>query len=251
MACAPALAQPARDSDDTHTGIWHLLGADAKSYVTAPLHAGRTQWIRFGGALAAIGLAYHHDDNFRDHFVPAGTVSTDASSHDTADALPAALAFGGTWLAATLLHDDSGRREVGSMLEAAVFSSAATALIKRAAGRERPYISADHRAWGEGGASFPSGHVTAAFAIGTVLAESGNDRQRLVRRVLGYGMAVGTAYQRMNHDAHWFSDVVAGGAIGMATARFVMKRREPSNDRAWMVLPTQDGLQIGYTIALR
>jgi membrane-associated phospholipid phosphatase len=78
--------------------------------------------------------------------------------------------------------------------------------------------------------------VATAFAIGTVLAESGNDRHRWLRRALGYGLAVGTAHARMDHDAHWLSDTVAGAGLGIATARFVMKQRDRADGRARFTL---------------
>jgi membrane-associated phospholipid phosphatase len=253
LLAAAAVVAPLHAQDGTESGPGPLKrwGADAKGYVTAPLHAGRKQWVRFASTVAAIGFAYQHDDDVRAHFVPEGWVpSSTHDSHDSQDAVPAALALGGTWLAARLVHSDDGRREAGTMFEAAVFSSVATGLLKRAAGRERPYVSGDHTAFGEGGASFPSGHVTAAFAIGAVLAESGNDRQRWLRRMLGYGIGAVTAYERMNHDAHWFSDTVAGAGVGIATARFLMKRHDQSNDRTFTVVPTHDGLQVAYMAAL-
>jgi PAP2 superfamily len=229
------------------------LAEDIKAYVTAPLHAKRPQWVRFGATLAAIGVAYEHDDNVRAHLIGSGVPPAKPDTHDSQDALPAALALGGTWLSAVWLHDEDGRREAGAMLEAAAFSSAAAFVIKEAAGRERPYVAGDSSAWHSGGDSFPSIHATAAFAIGTVLAESGNDRYRLIRRVLGYGIAATTAYRRVDHDAHWLSDTVAGAGLGVATARFVMQRRRGSkNDRSDLQLvPTGGGLTLAYTVALR
>jgi membrane-associated phospholipid phosphatase len=67
-------------------------------------------------------------------------------------------------------------------------------------------------------------HATAAFAVGTVLAESGNDEYRWLRRVLGYGLGAVTSYERLKHNAHWLSDTVAGAALGSASARFTMNR---------------------------
>ena len=67
-------------------------------------------------------------------------------------------------------------------------------------------------------------HASAAFAIGTVFAESGDEEHRWLRRTLGYGIAGATAYARLHDNVHWFSDVVAGAAIGFSTARFVMHR---------------------------
>ena len=248
-AAEPSLGQSA---DDAGPGFVRRWAADAKSYATSPLHADRRQWVGFASTVAAIGVAYQHDEDVRAHFVPEDSVGTGThDSYDLEDALPGALALGGTWLAARLVDSDDGRREAGTMLEAAVFSTFASSLLKEAAGRERPHVNSDHSAFGEGGPSFPSVHVSAAFAIGSVMAESGNDRLRWVRRVLGYGIGVATAYQRVNHDEHWFSDTVAGAGIGIATARFMMKRHDQDNGRAFLVAPIADGVQVRFIAALR
>jgi membrane-associated phospholipid phosphatase len=137
------------------------------------------------------------------------------------------------------------------MLEAAALSSAAGYALKQLVDRERPYQTADADAWGENGDAFPSVHTTAAFAIGTVLAESGNDRHRWLRRALGYGLAAGTAYARMDHDAHWLSDTVAGAGLGIATARFVMKQRERDARGQFAIAPAPGGMAFSYTVTLR
>jgi len=230
-----------------------VVGEDIKLYVTAPIRAERPQWVRFGAALGAIAFAYQFDDDVREALdttlLPPGVEPDDKDSRDAA---PAALALGGTWLAAVMLDDDDGRREAGAMLEAAALSGAAAYALKEIAGRERPYATEDRNSFRNDGDSFPSLHTTAAFAIGGVLAESGNDEHRWLRRVLGYGIAAHTAYSRLDHDAHWLSDTVAGAALGIATARFVMKRRDGAPDRArFEVLPTADGVQLSYTVMLR
>jgi membrane-associated phospholipid phosphatase len=252
LALAPARAQtapePAQPTAAAHGG----LGADIKAYVTAPLHWRGKDWARFGGALAAISAAYQYDDKARTHFLPADqTGLTDTDTRDLHDAIPAALALGGTWLSAALIDDDDGRLEARSMLEAAALSSTAAYILKQAAGRERPYETADRASWHRGGDAFPSLHVTAAFAIGTVLAESGNDRYRWIRRVLGYTIAAGTAYERLDHQAHWASDAMAGALLGVASARFVMSRRNADERRAEsMLVPLRGGVMLTYTVPL-
>jgi membrane-associated phospholipid phosphatase len=248
MSVHAQTAPPPQNEQDT--GVARRWGADAKAYLTAPLHAERKQWVRFGSTVAAIAFAYQHDNDVRAHFVPEGATATTPNAHNTEDALPGALALGGTWLAARALGDRDGRREAGTMFEAAVFSSVSTELLKKIADRQRPFVAGDRSGFGEGGNSFPSGHVTGAFAIGAVLAESGNDRQRWLRRVLGYGIGAITAYERMNHDQHWFSDTVAGAGVGIATARFLMKRHEPSNNRTFTVVPTRDGVSLSFAAVL-
>ena len=228
------------------------IGADIKAYITAPLHANRQQWIAFGAVVGGIVVAHHYDEDFRNHIGPGPDVPTEKpDTRDSNDALPAALMLGGTWAAGVMFENPDARHEAGTMFEAAAFSSVAGYAIKEIAGRERPYVSGDPDNWGSGGDSFPSLHVTAAFAIGTVFAESGNDRFRWLRRALGYGIAAGTAYERIKHDAHWFSDTVAGAGIGVATARFVMKRDEPSRRGSFAIAPTPGGVALSYTVALR
>ena len=137
------------------------------------------------------------------------------------------------------------------MLEAAAFGTVTSYVVKGAAGRLRPYDTTDRSAFGKGGDSFPSVHTAAAFAIGTVLAESGNDRYRWIRRIVGYGVGLGTAYRRLDHRAHWGSDTVAGAAIGIASARFVMHRRDTTQRRGRAaVIPIDGGIALAYTVTL-
>lgn len=188
LAAATAFTQR-DDHRDPSSGRVATVAADVKSYVTAPLRARRPQWVRFGAVLGAVAFAHQHDDEVRAHF---GTVAVApgmrADTRDGRDAAPAVLALGGTWVAAALSDNEGERRETGAMLEAAALSAGAGYALKQLASRERPYTTADDGAWGEDGDSFPSVHTAAAFAIGTVLAESGNDRHRWLRRTLGYAL---------------------------------------------------------------
>jgi hypothetical protein len=248
LICTSAVAQVAPDAEPAAQG----LGADIKAYVTAPLRWNREHWFAVGGVLAASSLAYQYDNRVRAHFVTAAKPSVaSVDSRDLEDAVPAALVLGGTWLAAAMTDDGDGHAEAASMAKAAALSTVATYIFKEAIGRQRPYEEAGRDSWSDGGDSFPSAHAAAAFAIGTVLAESGNDRFRWVRRVLGYGVAAGTAYRRVKHDAHWFSDTVAGASLGVATARFVMQRERQSKRRGTvMLLPTDGGLLLSYSVPL-
>lgn len=248
-----ALAQEPEAGKEEVTGPVETVVTDVKDYVTAPLRARRQQWVRFGATVGAIAFAHQYDDDVRDHFeTVTAAPGTSPDTHDGGDAAPALLALGGTWIAAVVGDEDGGRREAGSMLEAAALSGVASYALKELADRERPYQTADADAWGEDGDGFPSAHAATAFAIGTVLAESGNDRHRWLRRALGYGLAVGTAYARMDHDAHWLSDTVAGAGLGIATARFVMKQRERSDARGqFAIIPASGGVAFSYTVTLR
>ncbi len=123
--------------------------------------------------------------------------------------------------------------------------------IKGAVGRARPKASPnDSRLFRRGKgytnddfASFPSGEVAAAFAASTALALGINrdwpGHSRIVTPVL-YAAAALDGYSRMYKNAHWASDVVAGAALGTASAVFVdrFNRRYVDNVFERWFLPT-------------
>ena len=227
----------------------HALLEDTKLYFTAPARWDGSDWLYFGETIVAIGVAHEYDDNVRAHFATGSSATLDGSDPNSLrDAVPAAAMLVGTWAFAALLDDRAGYEEAGEMLEAAGFSAISTTLLKFAAGRKRPNETTQVDEWFQGGDSFPSLHVSATFAIGTVLAESGGDEYRWLRRALGYGLASATAYARIHDNVHWLSDTVAGAALGIATAHFTMNRGDARAHRsAFMVVPANGGLMLTYT----
>jgi membrane-associated phospholipid phosphatase len=225
---------------------------DTKQYVSAPLRWDQHDWWFAGGTLAAVLAAHHYDEQVRDHFVTPQNV-IDGEVHSRRDWLPTVGVVAATWGLAWWSDDRVGERETTAMVEAGAFSAVTAVLAKQLVGHVRPDHSADANQWFKGGDSFPSTHVSVAFAVGTVLAESGNDELRWVRRALGYGLGIGTAYVRMQGNAHWLSDCVAGAALGNATARFVMHRRYPAQANAgqWQLLPDGQGVRLSYNVAFQ
>lgn len=216
---------------------------DAKAYVAAPLHWDERDWLYFGGTVASLAAVHTVDDDVRDHYAGSDPAALDGEDpHSTDDAIAAAVLVAGTWLLAGITDDPGGWRELGSMLEASAFTLASTEVFKFTLGRSRPNETTDPDEWFAGGDSFPSMHSSLAFAIGTVFAESGNGRHRVLRRIVGYGVAGATAYARVEHNAHWTTDVVAGAALGLATAQFTLNRREGEQPRtAFSVTPAEHG----------
>jgi membrane-associated phospholipid phosphatase len=258
--CGAAFAQsqdspvvPAGSAVTPGTSPDEGVGADVKLYFTAPLRWDRTDWALFGGTLLAIGVAHHYDTQVRTHFVKELGSSTSANSKDVQDALPTVAVGLATWAYASFLDDSAGRREAWNMLEAAALGSVTAYALKYSVRRAGPDQTSDPNAWEKGGGnSFPSWHSTAAFAVGTVLAESGNDEYRWVRRLLGYGLGAATSYERLKHQAHWLSDTVAGAALGAASARFAMRRSERSAaDTAISLEPLPGGAMLAYRLTLR
>jgi membrane-associated phospholipid phosphatase len=226
---------------------------DTKAYFTAPIHWNSRDWLFFGGSVAAVAAAHSFDDNVRKHFAIGDRAVLDGKDpHSTRDALPAAALVAGTFAYAWLIDDEVGRVESYTMVEAAGLSAITTTALKYAAGRERPNETTDQNAWRKSGSSFPSLHSSAAFAIGTVFAESGADEYRWMRRVIGYGVAGATGYVRVKDNVHWLSDTVAGAAIGIATAHFVLHRRDARQHLGQLSVGPSDGggIMLSYQIPL-
>jgi membrane-associated phospholipid phosphatase len=239
--------QPSRAEDFTVSDIW----SDTKLYFTSPLRWDGRDWVLFGGTLAAVAAAHQFDGRVRDHFAGKSPVLDGKDRNSTRDAAPAAALVAGTWVLGWMLDERSGRIEAYRMLEAGALGSITAEILKYGAGRARPNETLRVDDWRKGGSSFPSLHVTAAFAIGTVFAESGGDEYRWLRRFVGFGMASGTAYARLHGNAHWLSDVVAGTALGVYTGAFTLNRRYSRNSSmAINVVPMDAGglsLQFSYT----
>lgn len=222
----------------------HSLLLDTGRYLTAPLHWDEGNWSQFAVSVAAIAVAHEYDDNVRNHFATT-TPSNTRDTHELRDELPTFAMIGGTWAFAALLHDRDGYEEGRAMLESGGLAALSTTLFKYAAGRRRPSETSSVDDWRNSGGSFPSLHSSTAFAVGTVLAESGNENNRWARRAIGYGLALATSYERVHGNSHWLSDTVAGAALGIATAQFTMNRRDERRlDAAASILPVPGGAML-------
>jgi membrane-associated phospholipid phosphatase len=244
------------DTDSGQTSNRHALLRDIKDYYTAPLRWDVRDWGFFAGAVALAAGAHHYDTQVRTHFIKQGVRPIGGSTHDLQDAAPALAAIGGTWLYAGLIDSSQGRHEAWEMFEAAGLSTVTSYALKYAGARQRPDQTSDPNKWRAGGSSFPSTHAAAAFAVGAVLAESGNDDYRWIRRVLGYGAIAGfTSYERLKHNAHWLSDDFAGAAIGGATARFILNRNTKHDDAmansSLSVVPIEGGAMLTYNLEIK
>jgi membrane-associated phospholipid phosphatase len=93
--------------------------------------------------------------------------------------------------------------------------------LKPLVGRHRPDSTGDawrFRPLGRGGAwgSFPSAHVTHAFAIATGISA---EARRPWVSALCYATAATVGAQRVYLRAHWASDVVGGAVLSVAASR--------------------------------
>jgi membrane-associated phospholipid phosphatase len=242
---ATAQSADLSNGQSTHPSFKRLWG-DVESYYTAPLRWDSGQWMLFGGTVGAVVLAHHYDTDVRNHFAPGPP--TGSSSNALEDAAPAAALFVGTYIYSSQWQDRNGLTATWAMAEAAALSTVTTYALKYAIRRTGPDQTTDPNQWFKSGSSFPSEHASAAFAIGTVFAESGSGGYRWFTRLIGYGVASFTAYERLKHNAHWLSDVVAGAALGGSTGVFVLDRTYGGRGfaSAFSVVPMDGGLMLAY-----
>jgi membrane-associated phospholipid phosphatase len=94
--------------------------------------------------------------------------------------------------------------------------------------------------------SLPSGHTTQAFAVATVIA---SHYPAWWVEVLAFGSAGVVGYCRVEQNAHWTSDVVAGALIGWSVARSVVKHNNESKAPRFTLIPYSDGRSSGLLFA--
>ena len=82
-----------------------------------------------------------------------------------------------------------------------------------------------------------------AFALATALSDEIH-RPLVDRGALR--LATGTGLSRINDNVHWFSDVVAGAALGIVSARFATGRLRVFGIRAPSFIPRPGGMSLGW-----
>lgn len=146
--------------------------------------------------------------------------------------LIAAEVGGGLW--------EGGETRFGRTIWQSIDASAASGLLayglKFAFSRERPNATNnDPNLWfkGHGNESFPSGEVTEVSSIVTpFVLEYGHDHPAVYALEL---LPVYDGIARIKLQAHWQSDVLAGFALGSATAWLV--HRSPNSPFILRVMP--------------
>lgn len=91
--------------------------------------------------------------------------------------------------------------------------------------------------------SFPSGHTSSACAGSFFIGE----RYDWTLAAAGFALSAFTAYSRIDENMHHWRDVIAGCALGYASARYFVDTRHP----AFSVLPVWDRAQHGIALRYR
>ena len=120
-----------------------------------------------------------------------------------------------------IIGDENIKLASEQAMLSAVVSTVIVYGVKEAFGRSRPYRKDGHLhfkpfSFKESRRSLPSGHAAVTFAISTVFADKINN---VFWKSFWYGGAVAVSAARIYKNDHWFSDVIAGGALGWFVAK--------------------------------
>ena len=156
--------------------------------------------------------------------------------------------IGGVALAGLITRNGRMTRVALHTLETVVLASATVQVGKTIMARERPNTDPDLDGLDflhyPSSRAFPSGHTAAAFAVATTLGDAIN---KPWARAGLYTLAVGTGWARMAEEQHWLSDVLAGAAIGIVSARFINGRSRIFGVRAPQFLVGPRQVQLSWT----
>jgi membrane-associated phospholipid phosphatase len=130
-------------------------------------------------------------------------------------------ASAGMYLMSFPTHNEHWR-ETGFLAgEAAIDSLIPVEIMKYSFARERPYQGNGSGAFFAGGTSFPSEHVTAAWAIAGVIA---HEYPGTFPKLVSYGLASAVSFARIHGRQHFPSDVLVGSVLGYLIAQSVYSR---------------------------
>lgn len=217
-----------------------IFGKSAGRVATSPLRATSRDWLITGAVVSGIAASSLLDRTLRAELEPrrkvTAYVSPFSNGFDLRDGIAAtghlyqhnALMWGGGPLVYTtgLIAGSPKLRRVGmEMTQAVAMAGMAGVILKTAIGRARPFQEDEPYHFAgpttdNGFLSFPSGDTIKAFALSTVLAK---EIKSWPIRIGLYALASATAFQRLDADRHWLSDVLGAAVIGTGVGVLTVK----------------------------
>lgn len=185
----------------------------------SPLSFDKNDWIIDGSVISTTAMAFIIDNNERTFWKmnQSKTLDNVSSVGHFYGGIQNAAILGALLYVGGIVSDEPGIRKTGRNLGEALFYAGITTLsLKTIFGRSRPFTNDGpyHFKFFQtdfAHTSFPSGDITVAFTVSSVLART-LDNTYLT--VILYSLAGTTFIQRMYVDDHWLSDSILGAAIG-------------------------------------
>jgi membrane-associated phospholipid phosphatase len=203
-------------------------------------------WYHIGAGLGVIGLSSLLDEELRNGLQRHRSAGKDdlASAARRMGQPEVYATIGLGTLAAGLISGNNRITKAGERITAAlIMSGLTTAALKGAIGRRRPDAGAEQYEFKPFSSrdALPSGHTAMAFALATSVA----DEIRSTPVTVGlYAAAATTGWSRLNDNRHWLSDVLAGAAVGVTSAKLMNGHWRVLGISAPRFLVTGDGVGV-------
>lgn len=166
-----------------------------------------------GAALANSDADDKVNDHYEKHGAQLGSFADDVGDVSGSAALHFGIA-GSAYVAGMALDDDKTARSAKAMVNALALTGVTTLALKSAVDTDRPN--------GTGG-GWPSGHASGSFCFATVVYHE----YGFWPGAGAYAAATFSAYQRIDSQYHYLSDVVSGALIGVAFGHAVAGNHKP------------------------
>lgn len=228
-ALAESQAAPTSNSKADHQNFFRQLGGDFKHFPSIDT----ARWL-FGGTVGSL-IAVSFDETLNRRFQGSGT-----GFYNSGKIIGSAAFQGGSGLLAYGVGRAGRMPKVShvglDIVRAQIVAQVFTHAVKFTVQRDRP----DGTKF-----SFPSGHASATFASAAVL-------QRHLGWKAGipaYTVASYVAFSRLHEDKHFLSDVIFGGALGMAVGRTVTRHGRSVYTWTPVVSPAMTGIFVSRSFA--
>jgi membrane-associated phospholipid phosphatase len=219
--------EPFESSKLGFEGLSKRFLEDQKQIWTSParLRFSDTNWlVPLSGITAGLFVT---DRDFSKHLSQNPTTISHYKTLSNAGVGALIGGAGGMWLLGHVRHNEHWS-ETGFLAgEAALNSLVAVETFKYSLRRERPYQGNGTGSFFQnGGTSFPSEHVAAAWSVAGVIA---HEYPSPFMKVMAYGLASLVSVSRVRAQQHFPSDVLVGSVIGNLVAQNIYSRHHDPN----------------------
>ncbi len=261
---ADAAVQDSQSGEGARTGSFvepnkeYLIGywTDFKNIITSPARWDSSDWIT-AALVSGVAIGLYYNDEKIHKWVLENRTTTSSDIGDNVTYLGSGYltvgVVGGMFVYGQVAENGKATETALLSVESFALTGVFVQIIKRATGRHRPYTGDPYNTWSgpslaSENDSFPSGHSSSAFAVASVIAE---EYDNYIVPPLAYGAAAITGYNRMQHNAHWASDVFVGAAIGYFTGKTIVASHRRGNSSRVSIAPLTDGEGPGLMLTYR
>lgn len=208
------------------------FGDESFRFIKQPLKWESNDWLKLGLFSAGTILLMQADQPIQDALLKDQSYYKSfpiEAGKIWGEVYPTVIIAGAFGLHGLITNDPSSKKIGFELVQTALYAGAITTFLKIATGRARPFTdrgSATYQPFtffNDDFHSLPSGHVTLAFSLSTVLSKNAKSD---FLKIVAYLPAVLTAVSRVYQNNHWTSDVFVAASIGYFVGDWVASQHE-------------------------